>query len=529
LRPGRLARCDARAIDVLLVVAFALMSRQAPGGLQGRAVVIGASIAGLVAARALSECVDEVLIIERDRIDGQSAPRPGVPQAAHVHVLLRRGFVELTRQFPALDQRLAAATAPAVDLLQDSVWIMPAGVAPRVRSTLRTRSATRQLFESTIRDLTLERPNVRLMDGYESVGLRGDATAVSGVDVRARPARREREVSSGATQGPGESDASEDALISIDAWLVVDAAGRTSRAPEHLAAIGAPVPDESVVDASLRYATRLYRASDRPRDWKAMLIRDRPPSSTRGGVIFAVEDGRWVVTLGGAGVDQPPVDEDGFAEFARSLISPRLADAIRDAEPLSSVRGWARTANRWRHVERVRWPDGYAVMGDALCALNPVYGQGMSVAAMEGDVLRRWLDSPTVVRARRSSSAPDTGRLVRAFAGAARVPWFLATGEDARIDGVIGAAKPRVAEVIGRRYVDAVMLDAVRDARTLRRFSEVSNLVRPPFALFDPIVLARVMRGAMARWVSDGRPGPPASAARRRGRLMPRRRHGPPG
>jgi hypothetical protein len=361
---------------------------------------------------------------------------------------------------------------------------------------------------------------------------RGDATAGSGVGVRTRPPRRERAASSDARPAPGESDASEVALTAIDAWLVVDAAGRTSRAPEHLAAIGAPVPDESVVDASLRYATRLYRASDRPRDWKVMLIRDRPPSSTRGGVIFAVEDGRWVVTLGGAGVDQPPTDEDGFVEFAGSLISPRLADAVRDAEPLSSVRGWARTANRWRHVERVRWPDGYAVMGDALCALNPVYGQGMSVAAMEGEVLRRWLASPTVVRARSSSSPPDTGRLVRAFAAAARVPWFLATGEDARIAGVTGAAEPGVAEVIGRRYVDAVMLHAVHDGRTLRRFSEVSNLVRPPLALFDPVVLARVLTGAMARRVSHAGSGAspsPNSPLDRGRRLMPRRRHGSPG
>jgi 2-polyprenyl-6-methoxyphenol hydroxylase-like FAD-dependent oxidoreductase len=488
--------------DVLPVLAFALMSRQAPHDGRDRAVVIGASIAGLVAARALSGCVEEVLIVERDYIEDEAEARPGVPQAVHVHVLLRRGFVELTRQYPGLERRLAAAGAPVVDLLHDSIWIMPAGVAPRVRSSLRTRSATRQLLESTLRDLTLERPNVRLMDGSELVGLRGDASTVSGIVVRGRPPRRERDASSEARPEPSASEGGDDGLTTIDAWLVVDASGRTSRAPEHLAAIGAPVPEESMVDASLRYATRLYRASDEPRDWKVMLVRDRPPSSTRGGVIFPVEGGRWVVTLGGAGTDQPPTDETGFEEFARSLISPRLAEAIRSAEPLTPVRGWARTANRWRHVERVPWPQGFAVLGDALCALNPVYGQGMSVAAMEGEVLRRWLASPTVQRARRSSTPPDTGRLVRAFANAARVPWFLATAEDARVDGVIGPGKRGVGETIGRRYVDAVMLDAVRDARTLRRFSEVSNLVRPPLALFDPAVLARVIAGALTRRVA---------------------------
>jgi 2-polyprenyl-6-methoxyphenol hydroxylase-like FAD-dependent oxidoreductase len=463
-----------------------------------RAVVVGASIAGLVAARVLSEELDEVVVVERDRLDGDDAARPGVPQANHLHVLLRRGYRELSRLYPTLDGRLAAAGAPVFDMLRDGVWISPTGEAPRFPSRLRSRSATRALIESTIRDLTFQRSNIRLLDGHEMTGLMGDTTTVRGVRLRRRPPRGAAAPSQRAaddTQGQSTDE------LELGAWLVVDAAGRSSQAPAHLAVIGAPIPDETVIDASLRYTTRYYRLEHDPsRDWRALLIRDRPPSSTRAGVAMEVEGDRWVVTLSGAGADQPPTDEAGFLDFARDLISPRLFHAIRDAEPRSTVRGWARTANRWRHVERIRWPDGFAVMGDALCALNPVYGQGMSVAAMEGAVLASWLGSPSVQRVLRRGSAPDTGRLVRSLAHAARLPWFLATSEDARIPGVTGAPAPGLRDAIGRRYVDAVLAQAVHDPLTLRRFLEVTNLVRPPFALLDPLVLSRIV----ARGIREG-------------------------
>jgi flavin-dependent dehydrogenase len=401
-----------------------------------------------------------------------------------VHVLLRRGYVELMRLYPAFDERLAAADAPAIDWSRDALWITPAGRGPRFPSSLRSRTASRAQFEATIRALTLERPNVRLLEGHELVGLVGDGRVVTGARLRSRTT----DVDHAATP------------IDLDALLVVDASGRGSRAPEHLEALGVPRPAETVVDASLRYATRLYRVPPGGRDWDVVLVRDRPPSGTRGGVIVPIEGGRWVVTIGGAGVDQPPTDEDGFTEFARSLISPVLADAIRDAEPLTRVRGWARTANRWRHVERMRdWPAGYALVGDALCALNPVYGQGMSVAAMEGRVLAGWLASPTMGRALASGSPPPTVDLIRQLARTARLPWLLATGEDARIAGVQGAPEPGALGRLLQRYVDEIQLNAASDRRTMRRFTEVSQLVRPPIALFDPPVAWQVATGVLRR------------------------------
>ena len=451
-----------------------------------RAVVVGASIAGLVAARVLSDVVEEVLVVERDELPTDAASRAGVPQSTHAHLLLRRGYSELCRLFPGFDERLAAAGSPSVDWVRDAVWITADGEAPRFPSRLRSRAATRPLFEAVVRDLVRERPNVRFVDGHEVVGLRGDASSVTGVRMRRR-----------GTTHPADGDGGEE----LAAWLVVDASGRSSRVPAFLAEFGLASPEETVVDASLRYATRIYRIPPGVRDWISLLVRDRPPGSTRGGLVFRIEGDRWLVTLGGAGeADHPPTDDVGFLEFTRSFISPRIHDAIRDAEPLTPTRGWARTANRWRHAERMRdWPAGLTLFGDSLCSFNPVYGQGMSVAAMEGPILARWLRSGPVELALRSGRPPDARPLLREIAATARLPWFLAVGEDARVPGVVGAPPIGQAGRLARRYVDAVLRAAARDPDAFRRFTEVTQLVRPPVALFDPMLMWRVARVRFAR------------------------------
>jgi 2-polyprenyl-6-methoxyphenol hydroxylase-like FAD-dependent oxidoreductase len=505
------------------------MVAQARPPVSTRAIVVGASIAGLVAARVLADDLDEVVLVERDPLPDGAQARPGVPQAAHVHILLRRGYVELRRLFPMLDARLAAAGATPIDWGRDAMWVTRDGTAPRFRSGLRSRAASRALLEATLRTLTLEHPNIRLVDGTEAVGLIGDAGGIVGVRLRRRPgagdAPRAGDPSgtggpsgggdpSRAEEAPGAGDVLRDdeaqeprpaddpaATIELRGSLVVDAAGRSSRLPAELAALGLPVPDETVIDAALRYATRTYRVPPGTRDWMAVLVRDRPPTGTRGGGVFPIEGDRWVVTLGAAGGDRPPTDAAGYAAFVESLFSPLIADAIRDAEPLTPVRGWARTANRWRHVERIHdWPPGLALVGDALCALNPVYGQGMSVAAMEGPVLARWLRGRSTRRALAAGAPPPTAGLLRDLARTARLPWFLATAEDVRIESVIGAPPPGRFESIARRYVDELFAVAIRDQRTMLRFIEVNQLVRPPIALLDPPVAGRVV-GSILRGI----------------------------
>ncbi len=445
-----------------------------------RAIVVGGGIAGLVAARVLSDHVAEVVIVDRDRLVADGGSRSGTPQAAHVHVLLRRGFVELARIFPGLDARLADVGAMGIDWTRDVQTITPAGTAPRFASGIVTRALSRDLLERTLRDLVAERPGIRIMDQTEVTGLIGNTREVTGVVARTRP---------GDHAPPGQKPA----RLELTADLVIDASGRSSRMPEMLTEIGGSPPTESVLDASLAYATRVYRIPADPPDWKVLIVRDRPPSGTRGGVVFPIEGGRWVVTLGGAGTDRPPTDEAGLEAFAGSLIDPALADVLARSEPMTAIRGWARTANRLRHFDALpAWPAGLALVGDAICALNPVYGQGMSVAALEGAVLAGWLRSAPVSRSLAANERPNAQPLLRDLGRAVRTPWLMATSEDARIMGMPRA--PGASRLVGTMggYVQAVQDIAARDPFVLRRFVEVLHLLRSPAVLLDPRIAARV-------------------------------------
>jgi 2-polyprenyl-6-methoxyphenol hydroxylase-like FAD-dependent oxidoreductase len=164
-------------------------------------------------------------------------------------------------------------------------------VAPRFPSTLRSRTASRPLVDAVLREHVERLPNVRIMDGTEVTGLVGDASGIRGVRVRRRGG-------GSVTDDAGEADGPGDV---IKAWLVVDASGRGSRVGAHLASMGLAPPEETVVDASLRYATRLVRKPDHETGWTAMIVHDRPPGTTRGGAILEIEGDRWIVTLGGAG------------------------------------------------------------------------------------------------------------------------------------------------------------------------------------------------------------------------------------
>ena len=170
----------------------------------------------------------------------------------------------------------------------------------------------------------------------------------------------------------------------------------------------------------------------------------RPGPSRRGarlGAMFPIEGDRWIVTLQGAGGDTPPTDDAGFVGFARSLRSPILHDAIRFAEPLTPAVAFANTANRRRHFERLRrWPEGFVVVGDGVCAFNPIYGQGMAVAAQTAVVLGANL--ATHLR-RQETFAGFARRMQRRVAGCGDAAWMIATGDDLRLPTTTGAKAER--------------------------------------------------------------------------------------
>jgi 2-polyprenyl-6-methoxyphenol hydroxylase-like FAD-dependent oxidoreductase len=451
----------------------------APAG--RHAVVIGGSIAGLLAGRVLADAFERVTIIERDRFPETSGARKGVPQARHVHVLLRRGQTILERLFPGIEAELIAAGVPQVDWIADSKALGTRGWLPRFETNLKGVSPSRDLLEWSIRQRLARHEHVSFKEGCDVVGLlpTSDKSGVAGVRVRARD-EEAHEI--------GEAE-------DLAADFVVDASGRDSHAPEWLETLGYARPQETVINSFLGYASRYYQPPDDGSvDWKLLLLPRNPPTMKRGGAIYLLEGNRWIVTLSGGGKDYPPTDEAGFLDFARSMAHPALYDAIKNAKPLSPISGYRRTENRWRHYERLdRWPEGFIAAGDAVCAFNPVYGQGMSVAALGAETLDRLL--------REQPSSDLTGfarRFQKALGKLTATPWQLATGADFRYNETEGGHADHAAR-LRWRYGDAVRELAKDNRRVYQTFIEVAHLVKPPTALFQPAIVAQVLGRAASK------------------------------
>ena len=432
-----------------------------------RAVIIGSGIAGLLAAHSLATAFEHVTLIDRDSLPDSAQPRKGAPQSQHVHVLLRKGMLLLEEIFPGFGADLAAAGAPHVDWTQDLALYTRAGFAPRFASGLSTYTCSRGMLEYQIRRRVAALPNVEICQQAEATGLIfEDKIRVTGVSMRRR---------GGANQG---GDGEE-----LTASLVVDASGRSSRITHWLQSAGHSVPDAVEVDASLGYASRTYRKPPGfDERWKVLMIRDRPPFGTRAGVMFPIEDDQWIANLGGAGGDFPPTDENGFLQFARELISSEFYEALKEAEPVSSIAGYRRTANRLNRFELMEsWPEGLVAVGDAVCAFNPVYGQGMTVAALEAQALAGWLQKTTSCRSFQQS-----------LAAILRTPWLMATSEDLRI--VEGSSLPGgPVDRFMRRYFDEVQLLSAVDPVAFHAFLSVSHLVKSPLSLFHPRIALKVI------------------------------------
>jgi 2-polyprenyl-6-methoxyphenol hydroxylase-like FAD-dependent oxidoreductase len=446
------------------------MSNSVPSRHGQHAVVIGGSMGGLLAARVLADYYDRVTVLERDALPAGPDPRKGTPQARHIHVLLTAGRRVLERMHPGLIQDLVAAGAEDYDAIADVEWLSPAGRASRFPSDIRLLGATRDLIEWGVRTRTAADERIRVRTGVDVSGLRLDpgGARVVGLSVEDR------------------SGAEKTADV-LDADLVIDAGGRGSRVPQWLEAFGYPRPRETVVNGFLGYSSRFVRPpAGWKADWKTFYIQCAPPTRRRGGVIATVEGGRWIVTLAGGGKDYPPTDEEGFRTFARSLADPRFAEAYEAAEPLTSITGTKTTENRIRHYEELpRRPEGLLMTGDATCAFNPVYAQGMSAAAVGAEVLGRCLSE-----CRPGRTAGLAARFQKRLAKANARPWLLATGEDYRYAEVEGPPPGRLSKLT-HRYLDRVVALATRSPRVRRRFVEVIHLVRSPASLFAPGLLAR--------------------------------------
>ena len=453
------------------------------------ALVIGGSIAGLLAARVLVNHFDRVTVVERDRLPGQPIPRQGVPQANHVHVLLTQGQRILEQLFPGLEAELTAAGTPTVDWIADWSVFGVLGWGPRFPSSLTGLTCSRSLLEWSLRrrlaacntrSVKPEAYRLQFLEETQVTELLTDdhKSKVTGVRLCFR-AETERTMS--------------ESTLAAD--LVVDASGRSSSLPKWLVALGYQPPQKTVINSFLGYASRWYQRPEVQADWQGLLVASKPPEHRRGGVLYPVEGDRWVLTLSGIGRDYPPTDEAGFLDFARSLRSPIIYEAIKDAQPLSPIYSYRGTENRLCHYEKLsRLPEGLVVVGDAVCAFNPVYGQGMTVAAKAALTLDECLHQQ--FRRDKSTLTGLTQRFQQRLAQVNATPWLMATGEDLRWPTTEGGQPDRMSRLM-HQYMDRVQLLSINNIGVYQTFWEVVHMLKPPTALFQPSILAQVLRQAI--------------------------------
>jgi 2-polyprenyl-6-methoxyphenol hydroxylase-like FAD-dependent oxidoreductase len=432
-------------------------------------------MAGLLAARVLAAHFDRVTVVERDSFPDSPQFRKGVPQSRHVHVLLGRGQQLVEHFFPGLIADLTANGAPTIMWPTEMLWLMPAGWCERFSPGLPFISVSRELLEWCVRRRLAASPRVTFLQDHDVTGLIAspNSRAVAGIEHRARGQRAD-------ALRPAER---------LLADLVVDASGRDSHTPRWLEALGYEPPAETRINSFLSYASRYYAPpAGFQADWKGLFFNAKPPRMPRGGALFPVEGGRWLVTLAGIGGDAPPLDDAGFLDFARTLRSPIMYEVIKRARPLTPIAGYRRTENQLRHYERLRrWPERLLVTGDAACAFNPIYGQGMSVAAVDALALHRCLRA----QARRRPDGDLTGlarRFQKAVAECSATPWLMATGEDMRYPTTEGARPGFVTRLL-HRYLDRVNLAATSNVAVNQAFGQVLNLLAPPSSLFRPKVM----------------------------------------
>lgn len=434
-------------------------------------LILGGSIAGLLAARILSEHFKQVLILERDRLPDTPSPRKGTPQARHGHAVLAKAVLIFEQLFPGFSQDLETQGAIKVDMCQDVGFFHFGRWKKRFPSQIYSYFQTRTFLEWKLRQRVAAIPNVTFCDQTDVQGFTMDdaKTRVTGLDLQHRDGRTP-------------------AQAQLTADLVVDASGRGSRTPQWLEAFGYPRVEELAVAADLGYSTCFFRRTESlPKEWKTLFVFPELPKK-RLGVIFPTEDpNQWLVTLGGVFGDYPPTDPAGFLEFARSLPQPELYQMIKDLEPVGAIQTYKLPSNLRRCYERMsRFPEGLVVLGDALCSFNPIYGQGMTTAALDGLALGRCLEE----QRRNHPNGELTGLSRRFRKEAAAVianPWLMATAEDMRYPELNAQATPLVRFL--HWFTGRVHTVSDRDALSAFRFAQAMNMLRPPWALFDPRVV----------------------------------------
>ncbi|NIL56413.1 FAD-dependent oxidoreductase [Salinispora arenicola] len=431
------------------------------------AVVLGGSIAGSLAARILADHYRQVTIIERDEVAGTTRPRRAIPQGHHIHALLARGKQILDEIFPGFTAELVADGVPVGDFGTSLSWYFNGRMMKKAETGLVCVAAGRPLLEDRVRRRVHALDNVTYRERTDVMGLVAspDRQRITGVRVQ-----------------PNSIEGAPEEVLEGD--LVVDTTGRGSRTARWLVELGYPQLREERVRMDLTYTTMDFHGplTFDPIGDDIAIIPVATPAMPRGAFFARLPD-RYAISLTGILGDRPPTDHKEFLAYVESLPVPEIYKAVHDAEPMGPAMSFHFPFSIRRRYERQgRHPEGLLVVGDAACIFNPVYGQGMTVAAMEALVLRQHLQQGPIHPER---FFQDQAKVIDA-------PWGMSAGADLGFPGVRG--RRTVKTWMGNAYIPRLQAAAAHDGQLTVSFLRAAGLVDPPQALMRPSVASRVLR-----------------------------------
>ncbi len=419
-------------------------------------------MAGLLAARVLTDFYDRVTLVERDVLDDSSFPRGGVPQGRQPHVVLARCGQVVDELFPELRAELIADGAHEWsdgDLSRAYTrfgghLVVRSGHIPDP-SRLRILYASRPFIEQHVRRRVRALPRVTIADGHVVDGPVLDGHRLAGVKVHNRADQQSR---------------------TLVADLIVDATGRGSRTPAFLESMGYPRPREDRLTVNISYVSMPVRIPAGTLH-EYLFIDLFAPGRTRGFGMSRCEGDQWIVLVGTLGRDaKPPASPAELIQQARHLMPAHAFEALCTAEPLADIALHRFPASRWRRYDKMdRLPDGLLVTGDAVCSFNPIYGQGMTVAAVDAMALRDCLQR---------GIADLSRRYHRSAAKGIQVAWRTAVNADLRLPEVDGVRT--LSTRVTNAYVDRVLRAAESDPWVVQEFMLVTGMVESPTRLLRP-------------------------------------------
>ncbi|WP_079909510.1 NAD(P)/FAD-dependent oxidoreductase [Paenibacillus sp. 32352] len=447
---------------------------------EGKAIIIGGGIAGLLTARVLSDYYQEVMIVERDELPQGPSARSGTPQAFHPHRVLTRGSMIMEYFFPGYVDDLLAQGAHPTQNEKMSLFTLHGLV--KTSTPEKNASSSRALLEWTFRQRVQKISNIHFLSGQEVTSLQtsADHKQVTGVHIKER------------------SEQKQERTVAAD--LVVDTSGRSSKLIKWLEAMGLVVPEPERLIVHLGYSTRYYRVPQHIKEkWGSVISEAQPVKSIGTGMLGYIEDNMAQTLLFSAGgAHYPSTDPEEYDQDMLALASPMLAEVVKELEPIGVPRGYRTPESVRQHFEQMEdWPSGLLVAGDAFCNFDPIHGQGMTVAAIEAEMLDICLSE------QRHSPQPNFERKVlQRMQEAIEPAWWLSSVSDLRWKGVTHVgAEPLKGVSFAQKYFDLYVKRAVKLANEennpslFLQYFMMNTLVLSPREIINPRMLSMLLTG----------------------------------